>query len=139
VVLALLDLWGPIVERFRLLTIHINLAGYLFISVVLFIFWLLSVLFFDRQIYVVVAPGQVRVRLEVGGGETVYDPTGMVFRKRRSDFFRHLFVGLGSGDLVIRPAQTKETIELPNVLAVSKRVKQIEQMLRERQVMASPA
>ena len=53
---------------------------------------------FDRQTFMIFTPGQVRVRQEIGGEETVYDTTGITFQKQRSDLFRHWILGLGSGD-----------------------------------------
>jgi hypothetical protein len=139
VILAQLHLWEIIFAGTRLLSIHINLAGYLFISLTLFVIWLVSLFFFDRQVYVTVSPGQVRVHLEIGGGEKVYDTTGMVFQKRRSDLFRHWVLGFGSGDLIIRPAGGQEQINLPNVTMVARRVRDIERRLQERAVVAAGA
>jgi hypothetical protein len=102
----------------------------------LFILWFFNFFIMDRQTYMIFTPGQVRVRLEIGGGETVYDTAGMVFFKQRSDLFRHWVLGFGSGDLVIRPAGLGHTLELPNVLRVGKRVKQIEELLKEKVVVS---
>ena len=77
-------------------------------------------------------PGQVRVRLEVGGGETVFDTTGMVVQKHRGDLFRHWILGFGSGDLDIRPVGVANPIELPNVLGISRVVKEIETLIKEK-------
>jgi hypothetical protein len=137
VILAQLGLWETIFAGTRLLAIQINLAGYLFISLSLFIIWLIGFLFFDRQVYVIITPGQVRVHLEIGGGETAYDSAGMVFQKRRSDLFRHWILGFGSGDLLIRPSGGKEHIDLPNVMMVTRRVREIEQLIKERQIVAA--
>jgi len=137
VIFAQLGWWEWILAGTRLLAVHINLAGYLFISLTLFIIWLVGFLFFDRQVYVIVSAGQVRVHLEIGGGETAYDGTGMVFQKKRSDLFRHWVLGFGSGDLIIRPAGGKEHIDLPNVMMVGRRVREIEQRLKERQIVAA--
>jgi hypothetical protein len=137
VIFAQAGWWDAIFRNFRLLAIHINLAGYLFFSLVLFVIWLINFLFFDRQVYMIFTPGQVRVRLEIGGGETAYETTGMVFQKQRSDLFRHWILGFGSGDLIIKPAQTRESLEMHNVLSVGRRVKEIERLLQEREVVAA--
>src|SRR6185436_7652334 len=110
--------WDKILEHFALLSVYINLAGYLTISLVLFLVWCFNFFFLDRQMYVIIAASQVRVHLEIGGGETAYDATGVVFQKLRSDLFRHWILGFGSGDLLVRPAGGKEPIELHNVLFV---------------------
>ena len=44
-------------------------------------------LFFDRQVYMVFTPGQMRVCLEIGDAETAYDTAGMTIQKQRSDLF----------------------------------------------------
>jgi hypothetical protein len=137
VIFAQLGLWGMIFARSQRLAIHMNMAGYLFIGSSLFIIWLVGLLFFDRQFYLVVTPGQVRVHLEIGGGEKAYDTTGMVFQKKRSDLFRHWVLGFGSGDLIIQPAASREHIDLPNVTFVAARVRAIEQRLTERKIVSA--
>jgi hypothetical protein len=127
--------WEPILESLRLLHVVINEAGYIVISLALFIIWLVTFLFFDQQIYMVFTPGQLRVRQEIGGGETVYDTTGMMVQKQRNDLFRHWIIGLGSGDLIVNTSgATAHHFDLPNVLFVGYKVKQIEDMLREKPV-----
>lgn len=137
IIFAQMGVWGHIFAGTRLLAIYLNMAGYLFLSVTLFLIWLVGLLFFDRQFYVIVTPGQVRVHLEIGGGETAYDTTGMVFQKKRSDIFRHWVLGFGSGDLVIRPSNSREHIELPNVTFVTRRVRAIETRLKEKEIVAA--
>jgi hypothetical protein len=134
VIFALAGWWDPILERFRLLDVHINAGGYLFISVVLFIIWAVTVFFFDHRTYVVITSGQVRLCLAVGAGETVYDTTGMTFEKHQNDLFRHWIVGLGSGDLVIHRSNTNQQIDMPNVLFIGNKIREIETLVKERQV-----
>jgi hypothetical protein len=134
VIFALAGWWGWILERLTLLDIRINAGGYIFISLVLFIIWAVTVFIFDHRTYVAVTPGQVRVCLAVGAGETVYDPTGMTFQKRQDDLFRHWIVGLGSGDLIIHRQGTTDHIDMPNVLFVGAKVRQIETLIKERKV-----
>jgi hypothetical protein len=138
IIMAQLDLWSFVIDKLHLLAVHINMAAYVCFSLVLFVIWLINVVFFDPQLYVVFTPGQVRVRQSIGGGEVAYDTVGMAFHKQRSDLFRHWILGFGSGDLVLRPAG-KEPIEMHNVLNVGRRVKQIEALLKEREVVASPS
>ena len=126
--------WETILARLGQLAIYINLGGYLTLSVILFIMWCVNIFIMDRQTYMIFTPGQVRVRLEIGGGEDVYDTAGMVFFKQRSDMFRHWVLGFGSGDLVLRPAGLGHTLELPNVLRVGRKVRQIEEMMKEKLV-----
>jgi hypothetical protein len=139
VIFAVAGWWETIFAHLSLLSIHINMGGYLLISGVLFLLWLLNLFVFDRQIYMIFTPGQVRVRVEIGGSETVYDTTGMVVQKHRSDLFRHWILGFGSGDLDIRPVGLASPIELPNVLRVARAVRTIETLIKEKVVVAANA
>jgi hypothetical protein len=133
-IFALAGWWEVIFQHLGQLSIYINLGGYLLISTVLFALWLVNFFLFDRQTYILFTPGQVRVRLEIGGGETVYDTVGMVVQKHRADLFRHWVLGFGSGDLTVRPHGVAHALEMPNVLRVGKVVKQIERMVKEKVV-----
>ncbi|HEV3259651.1 MAG TPA: hypothetical protein VG013_22480 [Gemmataceae bacterium] len=134
VIMALADVWTWLVDKISLLDIRINAGGYLFISLVLFIIWALTVFIFDHRTYVAISSGQVRVCLAVGAGETVYDTTGMTFQKRQDDLFRHWIVGLGSGDLILHRTQSNQEIDLPNVLFIGAKIKEIEKLVKEREV-----
>lgn len=136
-VFAYFGWWKTIISWFTFLDIRINAAGYLVISVVLFILWLFVFLLFDRQIYLIVTPGQLRVKLEIGGAETIYSTDQMHAEKKPSDFFRHRILGFwGAGDLIIKPAGASE-IHFPNVLNITAKIKRIEEMLQIRQVEAA--
>jgi hypothetical protein len=133
IILALADLWDPIFRAFYSLHIHINLAGYLVLATGLLVMWVVSFYFFDRQTYMIFTPGQMKVCLEIGGGETAYDTMGMTIKKERSDLFRHWILGLGSGDLIVRTAGANQhEFVMNNVLNVSWKLKEIEEMQRER-------
>jgi lysylphosphatidylglycerol synthetase-like protein (DUF2156 family) len=134
VIFALFGWWDQIIEKINLLDIRINMGGYLFISVILLLIWALTVFIFDHRTYVIVTTGQVRLCQAVGAGETVYDTTGMTFSKQQNDLFRHWIVGLGSGDLIIHRSNTNQEIDMPNVLFIAAKVRQIEQLIKERQV-----
>jgi hypothetical protein len=137
IILAILHKWEDIFARLGQLDIRINAGGYFVISGVLFILWLLVFTLFDKQIYMVFTPGQLRVRLEIGEAETAYDTTGMTIQKQRSDLFRHWILGLGSGDLIVRTAGAQaHHFDMPNVLFLGRKVKEIEEMLRSRQVVS---
>lgn len=125
--------WESILSKWKLLAVHINFTGYLLISGILFAVWAFNFFLFDRQMYLIFTPGQVRARVEIGGGETVYDATGMTVQKKRGDLFRHLILGFGSGDLIVRPVGGHE-IDVPNVLRVGWVVKQVETMIKEKMV-----
>ncbi len=132
IILAAGGWWEYIFHRLGQLSIYINMGGYLLISIVLFILWFINFAFFDRYTYMVFTPGQVRVRMEIGGEETVYDTTGMVVQKQRDDLFRHWVLGFGSGDLIIKPFGQPNPLEFPNVLFVGAKVKKIETMTKEK-------
>jgi len=135
IIFALADWWAPILDALGRLHIHINTAGYFVISSSLFAIWILTIALFDSQIYMVFTPGQLRVRQEIGGGEAAYDTAGMVIQKQRNDLFRHWILGLGSGDLIVNTSgATTHHFDLPNVLFVGYKVRQIENMLREKAV-----
>jgi len=135
VIFALAGWWDSIFSAIRLLDIRINAGGYFFISLILFGIWLLTMILFDQQIYMVFTPGQLRVCQEIGGGETAYDTAGMVIQKQRSDLFRHWILGLGSGDVVVRTSgANSHEFQMHNVLFVGRKLQMIEQMQRDRPV-----
>jgi hypothetical protein len=135
IIFALAGWWEYILSHWALLDIRINAGGYLFISSILFLIWLGTVIFFDRQIYMIFTPGQLKVRTEIGGGEHVYDAYGMTMEKQRSDLFRHWILGLGSGDLVVKTAGAQaHHFDLPNVLFIGKKVQMIEDMIKRKSV-----
>jgi hypothetical protein len=135
IILALAGWWDDILEAAGHSHIYINAFGYLAIAVPLLLLWLLVVLFFDRQLYMVFAPGQLRVCQEIGGGEVAYDTLGMVVAKRRSDLFRHWLLGFGSGDLLVKTAGANaQQFEMHNVLFVGNKLQVIQQMLQTREV-----
>jgi hypothetical protein len=138
IILALMRAWEHIFATLSFLDIRINMGGYLFISLILLGIWLVIFLLFDQQIYMVFTPGQFRVRLEIGEGETAYDTTGMTLQKQRSDLFRHWILGLGSGDLIVRTSGAQgHQYDLHNVLFVGRKLREIEEMLRARAVVAA--
>jgi hypothetical protein len=139
IIFALTHVWDIIFEAFDFLDIRINFAGYLFISTVLLAMWLVVFFFFDRQVYMVFTPGNVRLQLEIGGGETTYDTIGMTVQKQRNDLFRHWILGLGSGDLIVKTAgAASHTFDLPNVLSLGRRVREIEELMRMKEIVAAP-
>jgi hypothetical protein len=132
IILWLAHGWEPIFQRLGNLSIYINLGGYMMIALVVFILWFINFFFFDRQIYCIFTPGQVRLCLEIGSGETIYDTFGMTVQKQRSDIFRHTILGFGSGDITLRFSKIDHPIELHNVLNVAHVLKRVEQMTKEK-------
>jgi hypothetical protein len=138
IILSLAGWWDDILEAAVHSHVHINAFGYLAISLPLLALWLVVVLFFDRQMYMIFAPGQLRVCQEIGSGEVAYDTLGMVVVKRRSGLFRHWLLGFGAGDLLVKPAGVNaQPFEMHNVLFVEKKLRLIQQMLQTREVVRS--
>jgi hypothetical protein len=132
IIFQLSGAWKKTINTLALLHIYINAAGYFVISTGLLILWLMTLLFFDPQTYMVFTPGQLRARLEIGQAETAYDTSGMTIQRQRSDLFRHWILGLGSGDLMVNTAGPQaHHFDMPNVLFVGHKVRQIEQLLRK--------
>jgi hypothetical protein len=135
IIFYLADWWARIVDAFHFLDVRINMGGYLLISGCLFIAWCATFFFFDRQIYITFAPGQFKVRSEIGGGEQVYDTMGLTLERQRSDLFRHWIIGLGSGDLIVKTSGAQaHHFDLPNVLFINRKVQQIEEIIKSRKV-----
>jgi len=138
VIFAYFQLWDAIFRHLSHLDLRINAGSYLFIAGILLILWILVVGIFDRRVYMLFTPGQFRVCEEVGGGETTYDTMGMVVQKQRDDWFRHIFLGAGSGDLIVRTsgAHARE-FHMPNVTFIDRKLKRIEELQADKPVVAS--
>lgn len=135
IIFGLAGWWDMIFYAIGGLHIFIGMAGYLFIATILFIMWMITMFMFDRQIYITFQAGQMKVCEEVGGGEKAYDTAGMSIEKHRDDLFRHWVLGLGSGDLTVRTSgATPHQITLNNVLFIGKKLRMIEEMQREKQI-----
>jgi hypothetical protein len=137
--ISLFHWWDTILDAFIGLHVFINLAGYLLLSTILLIAWATSTFIFDRRSYIVFTPGQIRVCEEIGSRERTYDTTGMTIEKHRDDWFRHIFLGFGSGDLSVRTAGAdRNEILMPNVALIGFKIDPIQQLIRQRQVEATP-
>jgi hypothetical protein len=133
--LAVLDLWDAIFDALGHLHIHITAAGYLFVSTVLFLFWVVTVFVFDLRRYITFTPGQLIVHQEVGDMRQVYDTTNVIVEKRRSDFFRHILLGFYSGDIIVRiQGGQGQTFLLPNVLFAAAKVQRVASLMKTRPV-----
>jgi hypothetical protein len=130
------SIWDIIISYLTLLEIRMNMGGYLFISIVLFVIWAIVIFLFDRQIKGVFRPGSFTVVQDIGAGVKAYPTLGMVVTKQRSDLFRHMILGFGSGDLIIQP-QGGKPIELANVLFAGRKDKEINVMLKQMVVVPS--
>jgi hypothetical protein len=135
VLLAVLGWWDPILRGFQVFDVHINAFGYLSISLVLFVLWLVMFLFVDRLTYMVFTRSRLRVRVTIGEGEKIFDMRGMVFQRHRDDFFRHWLLGFGSADLtVFTSGANSQQIEMPNVFGIGGKLAKIHTMLQELEV-----
>ena len=133
--ISLFGWWDDIFAAFYGLHVFINMAGYLMIATVVFIAWALATFVFDNRSYIIFTPGQIKVCEQIGGREKVYDTTGMTVEKHRDDWFRHIFLGFGSGDMSVRTAGAdRHEIVMPNVSLIGFKIGPIEQLLRERQL-----
>jgi len=125
--------WDSLLRAIGNLHIYINMAGYAFIATAVLILWAVSVFVFDQRTYMRVTPGQIQVCEHVGASIRNFDTTGLSFEKQRDDLFRHWLLGFFSGDLIVRTAGAEqETIRLPNVLWISWRLEEVQQLLREK-------
>lgn len=130
--------WDDLLAAFGGLHIYINMAGYLFIATTVFILWVVSVFIFDQRTYMIVTPGSVQVCEHIGASVRNFDTTGMTFEKQRDDLFRHWILGFFSGDLIVHTSgATPVEIRLPNVLWIGWRLQEVQEILREKQVVTS--
>src|SRR5262249_23388669 len=65
ILLAFLRMWDPILRAVQVIDIHLTAFSYLSISLFLFVIWLLAFFLFDRLVYMVFTPGQLRVRMAI--------------------------------------------------------------------------
>lgn len=121
--------WDNILRFVPQLSARANTGFYLLFSTTLLSVWLLAFFVFDRLSVWRVRPGQMIEERLIGGQAHSYDTNGLVFEKRGQDLFHDIILGLGAGDLVLTIAGSKETIQIPNVLFVDRKVKAIERLI----------
>ena len=130
VLFAWLDWWDNILNFIPQLSVHMNLGFYLVFSTLLFVVWALVFFVFDRMTYWRVQPGQLTEKHIIGGGEESYDVRGMLFEQQDDDFFRHIILGLGTGDLKLNlTGATKAKLDIRNVVFAKRKVKAIQQLI----------
>jgi hypothetical protein len=128
------DVWDNLLRALGGLHIYINMAGYLFVAVTVFVLWVVSVFIFDQRTYIIFTPGQVRVCEHIGASVRNFDSTGLTFEKQRDDLFRHWILGFFSGDLVVRTAGAeREEIRLPNILWIGWKLEDVQEILRQKE------
>ena len=66
----------------------------------------------------------------IGGQARSYDTNGLVFERRGQDLFHDVVLGFGAGDLTLTiGGANEETIQIPNVLFLNRKVKAIERLI----------
>lgn len=122
--------WDNILRFIPHLSARANMGFYLLFSVALLAVWLLAFLVFDRLIIWRVRPGQMIEQRRIGGQARSYDTNGLVFEKRGQDLFHDIVLGMGAGDLTVTTGgANKQTIQIPNVLLVGRKMKAIEKLI----------
>ena len=122
--------WDNILRFIPHLSARANVGFYLMFSTALLIVWLLAVFGFDRLTVWRVRPGQMIEERLVGGRARSFDTNSLVFEKRSQDLFHDVVLGWGAGDLTLTTGGTnKETIQIPNVLFVDRKMKAIERLI----------
>jgi hypothetical protein len=129
----ILSIWPPILKFLGGLNFYLSYHFYLTTGVALGTLWAVVFFIFDKRHYVEFRSTQLTVVEEVGDGARNFDAVGLVFDKKRDNFFQHWFLGFGSGDLVITTSGgQREQILFPNVLNIEQRVKQIHSIREQR-------
>ena len=122
--------WDDILRFIPQLSARANTGFYLLFSTTLLVVWLLAFFVFDRLTVWRIRPGQMVEERLVGGQARSYDTNGLVFERRGQDLFHDIILGLGAGDLTLTiGGANEETIQIPNVLFVDRKVKAIERLI----------
>ena len=130
VLFAWLGWWDSILHFIPQLSARANVGFYLLFSTALLIVWLLAFFLFDRLAIWRVRPGQIIEEHMIGGQARSYDTNGVVFERRGQDLFHDIILGFGAGDLTLKIGGShEETIQIPNVLFVDRKMKAIEKLI----------
>jgi hypothetical protein len=132
--------WQGWLERIgqwvQVLSIHLNMGFYMFVSSLLFLIWLVVVFGFDRLSYWRVTPDEIAHVHRFTGKVINYKADGMAFECSRDDLFRHWVVGFGSGDLAMHPLMkgtgTSDELAIHNVFFVGAKVERIKALIAGR-------
>jgi hypothetical protein len=118
----------------QLLRVHLNLAFYVTFSTLLLLIWTFGIVFVDHFTWWRFSPGQV-VEEHMFGQATghAYNTEMMVVRRLPNDLFRHVILGLGTGDFEIKPAHGAG-LEIHNVWRARKKQRLMEDMISRRVV-----
>ena len=130
VLFAWLGWWDGILNFVPQLSARASMGFYLVFSTTFLVVWLLAFFVFDRLTLWRVRPGQMVEERLIGGQARSFDTDGLVFEKRGQGFFHHIILGMGAGDLTLTIGGVNEqTIQIPNVLFLDRRVKAIERLI----------
>ena len=95
-----LNWWEAILGWLGHQSISLSFGFYFFYSTLLCLAWVISVFVIDHLSFWRFRPGQITHKYLGGIVENSYDTDNMTFTlNRQDDFFRHWFIGFGSGDL----------------------------------------
>ena len=143
-------------EKFLMLDVRINLAGYMMMAICMFVLWGIAFWLVDHRIYVEFLPGQIKVVTEVGEGETTFDSAGVEFLIQPTDPFRNHLLGLawlgwaiktvglvrnkdwglGTGDLIVTTGGSdRKQIHIANVIGLTEKRQAITEMLKKQRVL----
>jgi hypothetical protein len=128
--LAWMDWWDEVMALIPQMRIFVNLGFYLTFSTILLVLWLGTFFVYDRLHYFLVKPGQLTEEYIVGEAGKSYDTRGMLLEKHAEDVFRHMLLGLGSGDLnILTSGARNESLTLRNVLFIDSKLSKIKRLL----------
>ena len=122
--------WDEIFRFIPQLSARANMGFYVLFSTTLLGVWLLAFFVFDRLTVWRIRPGQMVEERLIGGQARSYDTNGLVFERRGQDLFHDVILGFGAGDLTLTiGGANEETIQIPNVLFLNRKVKAIERLI----------
>lgn len=122
--------WDDIFHFIPQLSARANMGFHILFSTTLMVVWLLAFFVFDRLTVWRIRPGQMVEERLIGGQARSYDTNGLVFERRGQDLFHDVILGFGAGDLTLTiGGANEETIQIPNVLFLNRKVKVIERLI----------
>lgn len=123
--------WEPILGWLVHQSISLSFGFYVFYSSLLFLTWVISVFVIDHLSFWRFRPGQITHEYLGGIVENSYDTDNMTFSlNRQDDFFRHWFIGFGSGDLHMQTMGGQGMkLGVENVLFVGSKMFEIQRLI----------
>lgn len=112
------------------LSTHLSAGFYLSFGGILLLVWFTVVFLFDRLVFWQISEGQlVRVRV-IGMAEKAYDARGLTVEHEADDLLRHVVIGFGSGDIILRTSGAEQaTVPLRNALRVNHKIDRIHHLV----------